>query len=93
MLGPFSDTASALDALDVPPTGAVLDINLGGGASFVTAERLAGLRVPFVFVTGYDPFVLPEALRDAPVLQKPTDAGRIVQALVACLPDLLTAAT
>lgn len=91
VLGPFSDTASALDALDVPPTGAVLDINLGGGASFVTAERLAGLRVPFVFVTGYDPFVLPEALRDAPVLQKPTDAGRIVQALAACLPDLLTA--
>jgi CheY-like chemotaxis protein len=62
-----------LEAQAIPPDGAVLDINLGGGEMvFPLASRLQALGVPFVFATGYG---RPgdEGFAFVPLLQKPVD--------------------
>jgi CheY-like chemotaxis protein len=59
------------------PDFALLDVALAREKSFAVAERLDGLKIPFVFVTGYGAGVrLPAALARRPRLPKPcsTDA-------------------
>jgi CheY-like chemotaxis protein len=59
------------------PDFALLDVGLVREKSFAVAERLDGLKIPFVFVTGYGAGVgLPAALARRPRLPKPcsTDA-------------------
>ena len=59
------------------PDFALLDVGLIREKSFAIAERLEGLKIPFVFVTGYGADVrLPAALARIPRLPKPcsTDA-------------------
>jgi len=53
---------------------AVLDINLGGENAFAVADTLAARRIPFVFVTGYGPEILPERFRERP-MTAPTRRG------------------
>lgn len=48
----------------------LLDINIGGRYHGETADHLAGCRIPFAFVTGYDYLVDPRH-ENVPVLQKP----------------------
>lgn len=63
------------------PDFALLDINLGKETSFEVAERLAELRVPFVFASGYgEELPLPESVPGARTLAKPftVDAVRAV---------------
>ncbi len=63
------------------PDFALLDIGLAVGNSFVVAEKLQALQIPFVFITGYGRDMrLPEALKGTPMLPKP------------CTSDLLKAA-
>lgn len=50
---------------------ALLDVNLNGESSYPIAQALADRGRAFVFATGYGTSNLPEALHDAPVLQKP----------------------
>src|SRR3954464_5353264 len=49
--------ASGTRALDLiaarPPDFALLDVGLVRETTFAIAERLDGLRIPYVFVTGY----------------------------------------
>jgi len=62
---------------DRAPDFALLDVGLVREKSFAVAERLAALKIPFVFVTGYGADVrLPPALAQRPRLAKPcpTDA-------------------
>lgn len=63
----------ALDALDRgTPTVAILDINLGDKTSFMVADRLADLGVPFIFATGYgEQACLPDSHAHRLVVQKP----------------------
>ncbi len=57
---------------DQAPDFALLDVGLVREKSFAIAERLAELKIPFVFVTGYGADVrLPAALADKPRLPKP----------------------
>lgn len=60
---------------------ALIDINLGGDVSFDFARELARGGIPFAFLTGYDPGVLPEDLAGRPCLSKPAEAGRVVSVL------------
>jgi DNA-binding NtrC family response regulator len=60
---------------------AILDVNLGGEASFPLAEILAAKGVPFVFATGYGVGGLPEAWRDRPTLQKPFSLDEVARML------------
>lgn len=83
--GPFSRSDAAIQAIHDGLTGAILDINLGNGACFATAERLLASGVPSVFLTGYDAAVVPHPLRHLPVLQKPATARQIVLCLASHL--------
>jgi DNA-binding response OmpR family regulator len=65
---------------------AVLDINLGRGASFEAARRLRDASVPFLFVTGYDQSVIPADLIDVPRVEKPATAGRVIAELAGIVP-------
>ena len=59
----------------------MVDINLGHGPSFKLAEALKRQGIPFVFVTGYDPDVVPEEFRDVERLQKPLKLRSVVEAV------------
>ena len=72
VVGPFPDIAAAAEgaeagALDL----ALLDVNLEGEMVYPVVERLEHRGVPFIFVTGYDDWVLPEPWRERPRLTKP----------------------
>ncbi len=43
---------------------ALVDINLGYGPAFETAQALVEHRVPFIFTTGYDAAVIPDEFRN-----------------------------
>ncbi len=53
------------------PEFALLDVGLVGEKSFVVAERLETLGIPFAFVTGYSTVELPAVLEGKPRLPKP----------------------
>lgn len=66
------------NAIDV----AMLDINLGEGASFEVARSMQERGIPFLFLTGYDVSVIPESLRGTPRLEKPIGQEQLVERLV-----------
>ena len=64
------NVAGALSMIAIrAPDLALLDVGLRHENSFAVAERLAILKVPFVFITAYDD--LPRAFADHPRLSKP----------------------
>lgn len=82
IVGPVGDVASGLalaegEALDF----AVLDVNLNGAACFTIADRLAARGVPYLFLTGYDVWALPDTYRGAPCVPKPFSAEQLVAAI------------
>jgi CheY-like chemotaxis protein len=83
VIGPVPSVADALEHIETSGEldGAVLDINLGAERVFPVADALAKRAVPFVFLTGYDPGVIPQAHAGALCCQKPVDTPRLVRAL------------
>lgn len=81
--GPCANVEAAYRQMDSGlPTAAVLDLNLGGGGPrFEVARRLRNRGVPFILVTGYQPSVLPDDLKDVPVFQKPVLLQDIIAAI------------
>jgi CheY-like chemotaxis protein len=71
--------AKALELIaDHAPDFALLDVGLVREKSFAIAERLAELKIPFAFVTGYSADVrLPAAFADRPRLPKPFSADAL----------------
>lgn len=65
----FADAAHKCETLEYDV--ALLDVNLRGDQTFSIADALRARAQPFVLVTGYGADVLPDRLRDAPLLQKP----------------------
>jgi PAS domain S-box-containing protein len=64
------------------PDAALLDLNLGGEASFPVAEALTAKGVKIVFCTGYDTDrLIPPHLADAAVLRKPFNSDELAAAL------------
>jgi CheY-like chemotaxis protein len=68
-----SNVAQALAMVaERPPDFALLDIGLSEEKSFAVAKRLAVLKIPFAFVTGYSgERVFPPEYSDRPKLSKP----------------------
>jgi CheY-like chemotaxis protein len=68
-----ASVARALQLIaDRAPDFALLDVGLVSEKSFVIAERLQAMKVPFVFITGYSGEIgLPPALKGTPMLPKP----------------------
>ena len=66
------NVAMALQMIDERvPEFALLDVGLVREHSFAVAERLAALKIPFAFVTGYGADRVPAAFADRPRLPKP----------------------
>jgi light-regulated signal transduction histidine kinase (bacteriophytochrome)/CheY-like chemotaxis protein len=89
-----ASVAAAMKSIErVKPSFALLDLNLGGENSIAIGKRLAELKVPFVFATGYgERAPIPAELDFAPVIQKPYTRDTIERAL-ARLPGLAEAAS
>lgn len=60
---------------------ALLDINLGGQASYPVAEVLRGRKIPFLFMTGYDPWGHPGRVSGSIVLRKPFSFSQLASSL------------
>ncbi|MEH3159710.1 MAG: response regulator [Sphingomonas taxi] len=71
---------SALDA-------AVLDVNLEGDFSYRLADELTRRGVPFIFVTGYDHWALPDIYRSVPRVVKPFSRVDLLSSLESVLPE------
>ena len=67
-------TQQAVDA-------AVVDINLGSGPSFSTADLLQREGVPFAILTGYDEGAIPLSLQAVPRLDKPASEKAVITQL------------
>lgn len=73
VVGPAPDVERALELLESERCdAAILDINLGGETVQPVADRLAEMRTPFLFVTGYlSPELLEQCHRARRRLHKP----------------------
>ena len=72
VVGPYPDVDGAQKGADAGGLDlAVLDVNLEGEMINPVVETLEQRGVPFIFVTGYDDWVLPEPWRARPRLTKP----------------------
>lgn len=72
VIGPAGTVDAALDLVEhVDFDVAVLDINLAGTRSYPVAEALEARGIPYLFLTGYDRFSIPEPFRQRYGLQKP----------------------
>jgi CheY-like chemotaxis protein len=67
--GSVEEALASLDRLQVDL--ALVDVNLGGTASFPVADALTARGIPFLFTTGYGALGLPPEYAQAAVLQKP----------------------
>ena len=63
------------------PDAALIDINLGLGADYRTAEALKQEGVPFAFLTGYDATAIPTELHAIPRLEKPANERQLIELL------------
>ena len=59
----------------------MLDVNLRGEVVFPLVDILRARRIPYVFLTGYDPDTIPEQYRDVAVCLKPVDIWRAMEEL------------
>jgi DNA-binding response OmpR family regulator len=72
VVGPKSQAKAALAAVRyIRLHGAVLDVELSDGTSFVVARALQTRGVPFFFVSGRSCHILPKDLSAARFLEKP----------------------
>jgi DNA-binding response OmpR family regulator len=82
VLGPVPDTATTLAMISRDaPDCAIVDINLGEGASFEVAEELKRRNIPFLFLTGYDAASIPPQMADVERFEKPATPGPIIAAI------------
>jgi CheY-like chemotaxis protein len=84
VVGPAGTVEDALELVEseaFPLDGAALDINLHGETVYPVADALAARGVPFVFATGYDADVIPEAYAGVPRCEKPVDRAQLARAL------------
>jgi DNA-binding response OmpR family regulator len=76
--GSVSGVQGAIDFLQqASPTGAILDVNLGGEQVFPVAKLLNDRKAPYMFLTGYGDLGLGEDFSGRPVLQKPFSLDEI----------------
>ncbi len=82
VIGPCQDSSAVLSELRRQiPDCAVVDINLGNGASFEITEELQRRQVPFLFLTGYDAASIPPELARIERIEKPSEMHRVLEAI------------
>ena len=71
--------ATALELIAArAPEFALLDVGLARENSLAVAERLAALKIPFAFVTGYGADKVPQEFADRPRLPKPCSSDALL---------------
>lgn len=84
VVGPAASLEAALRLVQSETVDlALLDIRVQDEDVFPVAQALLEAGVPFVFVTGYDAFILPEQFRHIRRFTKPADYRTVIQALCA----------
>jgi DNA-binding response OmpR family regulator len=79
IVGPFTTLEAAREAAENNDFEvAVLDVNMNGEMSFPLADELRRRGVPFIFLSGYGPSVVPEELRSAPRFAKPYETNLLM---------------
>ena len=82
VVGPVGMIQEAYQAVqDTSLDCAVMDINIGEGASFPLIDVLIQRSVPVLLMTGYDQEELPMKYRSLPLVQKPLLRGELARAL------------
>lgn len=81
VIGLCVDVSSARQAVtaqteEPPVTGAVLNINLHVGRSLDLERELLASGTPFLFITGYDPEVIPAEFSGVKRSQNPSSSRR-----------------
>ncbi|MBS7542055.1 response regulator [Ancylobacter oerskovii] len=64
---------------------ALLDLNLGGIASYDVAQAASDQGIPVVFSTGYDDEAISEPWRSLPLLSKPFQLAQLEDALASAV--------
>jgi DNA-binding response OmpR family regulator len=87
IIGPFARLDAVYRAIrsEAVIDAALLDVNLDGEMVFPAAKLLAARGVPFLLVTGYDAWAIPEGYAHLRRLEKPIGPGQTVKALEALL--------
>ena len=91
VIGPAESVARALDLVaenGASIDAAILDINLHGVFVFSVADALAERGVPFIFATGYDGSIIPNAYAKIPRFEKPISKMQLARDLSAILAKL-----
>lgn len=81
VLGPVGSLEEGVALAEGPIDAAILDVNLEGTFSYPIADRLAEGDVPYLFVTGYDSWALPDAYREIPRVAKPFSVPALIEAV------------
>lgn len=80
VVGPAGTLAQGLALVrEAAIDAAVLDVNLDGANSYPIADELAGRGTPYLFLTGYDDWALPEAYRAVLHIAKPHPVERVLE--------------
>ena len=86
VVGPMGNLAIALEmAAQEAIDAAVIDLNIRGGKVFPVARALAARGIPFLMVSGYGDFSLPQEWQDRPRLTKPFSSEALEKELKALL--------
>lgn len=87
VVGPVGDLEKGLSLLATEEVdAAVLDVNLAGTPSYPIADKLREKSIPYMFLTGYDGWALPDAYRSARCVPKPSS----MYAVLHCVRQLVT---
>ncbi len=86
VVGPFPVPEEGLEAIEhAEVDAAVLDVHLGEQRVYHLADVLNERKIPFLFVTGYDPTEIPDRFAGIHCLQKPFDMDGLAVILAIAL--------
>ena len=80
VVGPFSDVHDAIHRVGLVQA-AILDVRVQDETSFIVADSLIHHEIPFVFLTGYDPEVIPSRFARRHIYAKPSHAAPLLHDL------------
>jgi CheY-like chemotaxis protein len=82
VIGPAASLGTALELIERNELdGAILDIELQSRLSYPAADALLARTIPFLFTTGYDASVVPDAYDGVPTVQKPVHSEAVLETL------------
>ena len=81
VVGPTGHLEDGLSLVGERLDAALLDVNLHGESSFAIAAELDAAQVPYMFLTGYDSWAIPDSYQAVPRLTKPFVMSRVVEAV------------